>query len=124
MIKSKKIFFDHGQSTFEFVFSMICVVLLIIGISRVLMWAGKELTSRRVSHESTLTRAPSCDHAACVFEQLVPGYNGSARNLQRLPADPRFSTTKDIKAAVPTDIYDPVLIRCKNTDGGSRCDGL
>ena len=57
-----------GQSTIEFTFVMIAILLLTYGLIRIFCWAGLDLAERRFTHEQVLT------NGATAVEQLVPDF--------------------------------------------------
>jgi len=44
-----------GQVNIEITFSMIIIVMLLLGMIRVFFWVGNDLADRRRAHEATLT---------------------------------------------------------------------
>ncbi len=45
-----------GQTLIESTFSMIVIVMLLLGMVKVFYWIGADLSSRRAAHENTLTQ--------------------------------------------------------------------
>jgi len=52
-MKNKRAFL--GQSTIEFTFAMVIILVLIFGMIRIFRWAGMDLAERRWAHEDTLS---------------------------------------------------------------------
>ena len=57
-----------AQSTIEFTFVMIAILLLAYGLIRVFRWAGMDLAERRWTHEQVLV------NGATAQEQLAPDF--------------------------------------------------
>ena len=66
-----------AQTTIEFTFCMIIVLLLLYGTIRAFMWVGVDLAERRMAHDSTLT-VPIDEHwtsdADGPLKQLTPDF--------------------------------------------------
>ena len=58
----------RAQSTIEFTFVMIVILLLAYGLIRVFRWVGMDLAERRWTHEQVLTGG------ATTQEQLAPDF--------------------------------------------------
>ena len=52
--RHKKLMTRVAQSTIEFTFAMILVLLLIFGLIRIFRWVGMDLSDRRIVHERVL----------------------------------------------------------------------
>ena len=66
----------NAQATLEFVFGMICTVLLIWGMVRIFVWIGGDLVLREQAHESSLIRNinPCGTGSVCPLQQLRPSF--------------------------------------------------
>jgi hypothetical protein len=63
-----------GQAMIEFSFSMIVIVVLLIGMIKVFVWSGKDLLMRREMHESVLM-----DPSSTPRQQIRPTFYYSTR---------------------------------------------
>jgi len=75
--KNEGRFDRRAQSTLEFTFAMVMIIMLIIGMIRVFAWTGRDLVERRIAHEETLTRSVGGGYAA-QLKQTTPRFYGSA----------------------------------------------
>jgi len=57
-----------AQSTIEFTFVMIAILLLAYGLIRIFRWAGMDLAERRYEHERVLTSGSNA------YDQLKPDF--------------------------------------------------
>lgn len=46
---------ENGQSTIEFVFSMMVTMVLVVALFLVFHWAGMDIANRRFTHDQVLT---------------------------------------------------------------------
>ncbi len=79
MMKNRKFFQKNlvkikwpGQVTLEFMFGMIGVVLLIVGMIQVFAWTGSDLIKRFVRHEAILESPISTNDSGGPLEQTRP----------------------------------------------------
>lgn len=59
----------RGQSTIEFVFSMMVTMVLIVALFLVFHWAGMDIANRRFTHDQVLT-----NDALRPEQQLAPNF--------------------------------------------------
>ena len=77
MITQKKKIFGKffawpGQVSLEFMFGMIGVVLLLVGMIQVFAWTGNDLMKRFNTHDSILVSPVSTSQPAAPLEQTRP----------------------------------------------------
>ena len=73
----------NGQSTVEYTFCMIIVVLLLVGMIEVFSWMARDLVMRRHAHESVLAVDIGYDPTR-PFEQITP-YFFTVSDMQAVP---------------------------------------
>ena len=66
----------NAQATLEFVFGMICTVLLVWGMIRIFVWIGGDMVLRRQAHEASLIRdiTPCGTGSVCPLQQMRPSF--------------------------------------------------
>ncbi len=67
-----------GQAVLEFTFSMVILVLLIMGLIKVFLWTGIDLAERRKAHERVLTQTLPGTEAVYELRQIRPTFFFSA----------------------------------------------
>jgi hypothetical protein len=68
----KKLCKWQGQVSLEFMFGMIGVVLLVVGMIQVFAWTGNDLMKRFNSHEALLVSPVGTSQPAAPLEQVRP----------------------------------------------------
>lgn len=78
-----------GQTMIEFTFCMIIVFLMVFSLTKVFQWSGRELTARRLGHDSRLTYTDA---------SLTRSYTSAADSEQIAQISPFFSSGVDMNA--------------------------